>query len=342
MWAGNAGAHRTGRVSLDYRLREASHVYKELTNLLGELTKKLEDGEFKVSRSRLLPISVQERLTHIILDLNQALKLIEVDSKGDSGNSPRMELISLGEDFMEDEGSLDGDESELSDFECLMLDITHIITCLYKFSIAIQSPAPKKRLHKIALIDVSYFTEWDIKHIDEKFSSTNGENFRIAKYLSGRLGKANTRRRQLLKYYEAHHDKIAKHINNPSLLDSGIERGELTNIPVVPAVEGGSIKAPANIPDLEKAATVHTMTKSQTTVSTIKDELYRPAVIERNEDQLSQTSYATSTNHRMRLRVPSPPNPNAAFVGEPFECPYCFTITKIRDRQDWKYVSNYA
>ena len=242
---------------------------------------------------------------------------------------------------MEDEGSLDGDESELSDFECLMLDITHIITCLYKFSIAIQSPAPKKRLHKIALIDVSYFTEWDIRHIDEKFSSMNGENsFRIAKYLSERLGKANTRRRQLLRYYEAHHEKIAKHIDDPSLLDSGIEGGVSNNIPqpvVVLNVEGGSIRAPA---DLERAATVHTTAKSQTTVSTIKDEIYRPVIIERNDDQLSQTSYATSTNHRMRLRVPSPPNSNAAFVGEPFECPYCLNITRVRDRQDWKYVWN--
>ena len=46
VWAGNAGAHRTGRVSLDFRLREASHIYKELTKLLGELNKKLEAGEF--------------------------------------------------------------------------------------------------------------------------------------------------------------------------------------------------------------------------------------------------------------------------------------------------------
>ena len=44
VWAGNAGAHRTGRVSLDHRLREASHIYDELTKLLGELKKNLEQG----------------------------------------------------------------------------------------------------------------------------------------------------------------------------------------------------------------------------------------------------------------------------------------------------------
>lgn len=48
VWAGNAGAHRTGRVSLDYRLREASHIHAELTKLLGELNRALEKGEFYI------------------------------------------------------------------------------------------------------------------------------------------------------------------------------------------------------------------------------------------------------------------------------------------------------
>ena len=45
-WAGNCGAHRipSSRVSLDHRLREASHIQKRVTELLVELTKNLEDG----------------------------------------------------------------------------------------------------------------------------------------------------------------------------------------------------------------------------------------------------------------------------------------------------------
>ena len=46
VWAGNAGAHRTGRVSLDYRLREASHIHAELIELLEDLNKDLEEGGF--------------------------------------------------------------------------------------------------------------------------------------------------------------------------------------------------------------------------------------------------------------------------------------------------------
>ena len=47
VWAGNAGAQETGRASLDYRLREASHIYDELIKLLGELDRNLEKGGFR-------------------------------------------------------------------------------------------------------------------------------------------------------------------------------------------------------------------------------------------------------------------------------------------------------
>ncbi|KAI5779860.1 hypothetical protein DFH27DRAFT_489111, partial [Peziza echinospora] len=37
VWAGNMGAHRVGRMSLDNKLREASHIQKAVTGLLKEL-----------------------------------------------------------------------------------------------------------------------------------------------------------------------------------------------------------------------------------------------------------------------------------------------------------------
>jgi hypothetical protein len=44
VWAGNIGARRTGRVSLDYRLREASHMMHRVTDLLDELNSTLKEG----------------------------------------------------------------------------------------------------------------------------------------------------------------------------------------------------------------------------------------------------------------------------------------------------------
>lgn len=259
---------------------------------------------------------------------------------------------------MAEQSPLRGEEVKLTDFEYLVLDITHIITCLYRFSIAIQNPAPKERLHKIALIDVSHFKDWDVQHIIEMFHPADPHNnFRVDGFLSERLGKANTRRRQLLGYYKSHHEKISKHIDDPPSSASVIEGTELPTV-MVPTGEGAP--APQMLPNPERAATVCTMAMSQTTVPTIKPEpkkgdeaewklpqtpyakLRQAVEVEQNDDQLSQTSYATTINHKMRIRVPSPPDEIAAFDGEPFECPYCFTITEIRDRQDWKYVGNYT
>ena len=48
-WAQNLGAHRMGtsKLSLDYRLREASHVHGKTTGLLMELKSGLEDGQYR-------------------------------------------------------------------------------------------------------------------------------------------------------------------------------------------------------------------------------------------------------------------------------------------------------
>ena len=44
MWAGNAGAHQMGRMSLDYRLREAFHMHEQAVELLESLNESLKEG----------------------------------------------------------------------------------------------------------------------------------------------------------------------------------------------------------------------------------------------------------------------------------------------------------
>lgn len=43
VWAANIGAHQTGQSSLEFRLRDASHISKQITNLLQELDQSLND-----------------------------------------------------------------------------------------------------------------------------------------------------------------------------------------------------------------------------------------------------------------------------------------------------------
>lgn len=50
IWAGNIAAHRKGRRSLEYRLRDAAHLKVETHNLLKALQDSLADGEFSICR----------------------------------------------------------------------------------------------------------------------------------------------------------------------------------------------------------------------------------------------------------------------------------------------------
>jgi enamine deaminase RidA (YjgF/YER057c/UK114 family) len=45
IWSSNIGAHRKGRSSLDFRLRDASHLRDHVSRLLAVLNESLEDGE---------------------------------------------------------------------------------------------------------------------------------------------------------------------------------------------------------------------------------------------------------------------------------------------------------
>ena len=44
LWAGNSGAHRKGRISLDHKLRYATHVHDKVTQLLRQLDGALHAG----------------------------------------------------------------------------------------------------------------------------------------------------------------------------------------------------------------------------------------------------------------------------------------------------------
>ena len=47
VWLGNVGAHRFGRVSLDYRLREAASMRDSVLELLKDLEDNIREGRFK-------------------------------------------------------------------------------------------------------------------------------------------------------------------------------------------------------------------------------------------------------------------------------------------------------
>ncbi|KAF1951152.1 hypothetical protein CC80DRAFT_425360, partial [Byssothecium circinans] len=149
LWCGNVGAHKRGRSSLDYKLREASHIRDRVTNLLENL----------------------ENILKKTCDLIQGER-IPWEDQSDDGS----ELS-----FPEDE-----DEAQTELQQCVS-GIAEIITCLMRTSMAIQNPAPHDQIVASERIDKTFFEHYDINHVGGKFpNAPNALIVRLGKAITRR------------------------------------------------------------------------------------------------------------------------------------------------------------
>lgn len=52
VWAANIGAHRTGRISLDFRLRDAPHIRTRIQGLLNDLEENIRRSKYRLNRGK--------------------------------------------------------------------------------------------------------------------------------------------------------------------------------------------------------------------------------------------------------------------------------------------------
>jgi hypothetical protein len=134
-WAGNIAAHRKGRRSLEYRLRDAPHLKEETCDLLTALHDYLQDA----------------------LDIVNG-KRIPLDESAESDSESETD---------EEDRSNSGD----TELELLLGSIENTITCLFRLSISIRDPAPESQFRSMITVDKSHFHKHDIQHVEEKFKS---------------------------------------------------------------------------------------------------------------------------------------------------------------------------
>ncbi|KAF3015046.1 hypothetical protein E8E14_010428 [Neopestalotiopsis sp. 37M] len=170
VWSGNIGAHQRGKSSLDYRLRDASHLSTQVKTLLQDLKHALNNA-FSILDGTKIP-------------WDQEL----------SGNESDDESIS---------GPEDDDIEFATEMDQLLADIAGIVSCLLKLSVSIRNPAPHDRFRGSTKTDTSFYEPADIAHVQAKFGQANPNLVKL-------LGKANTRRRQFFKYRETHHQKLSR------------------------------------------------------------------------------------------------------------------------------------
>jgi hypothetical protein len=200
------------------------------------------------------------------------------------------------------------------------------ITNLFKLSMIIRKPTPRGRYtasKDTQPLDVSS----DVAHVWQKFPHTRDHG-----WLVERLGKANTRRREYFRYRREHRRKLTvAELPNPedtrNVENDGEAAHERPELRESSTREGGG----------EQAPTV-TLTKATTFIDVPRVHEKRPL----EEDNASLTSYATTTSDGSlhALRVPDPHDVVGTGMefeyGDPFECPYCFTIQVVKDVHEWR------
>lgn len=254
----------------------------------------------------------------------------------------------ISDDFEEfsDEEDLDEETNEQVELEECLLDVKHFVSCLYMFSITLRNPAPRDKIEKWSAIDVSSYVPFDVQHLSDKFPLASD-------YLHQRLGKANSRRRQLLLYNEQHNAKISKKfplqrgfqpqiitnmepINSPRDVDYNLDIFKEENLENL--VTGDD----SQVTDLDNQYREDvSVAQTQTTVSTITmgnlSHLPLDRIEENFDDAVSITSFASSVSENgTKLRVPLPPEDAADFEGDPFICPYCFSQETVKSDRMWK------
>ena len=216
MWAGNLGAHQPGRSSLDYRLREASHLQEQVVRLLQDVSESLQEA-FAIAQPR--------------------------NATVDGDTSPAVNDGSVADDASED--SFTDSESDEPSAETrlatLFTDIREVIDCLLSLSVAIANPAPHERFRKFGAEDISYRESYDIAYVRDKFPKLDQETTK-------KLGKAITRRRQFFRYRLAHHEKLAAGLETEPV---AVKEGDSSRTEIFPKTVASTlpehIKAMANI-----------------------------------------------------------------------------------------------
>lgn len=139
VWAANIGAHQTGQSSLDFRLRDASHISQHITNLLKDL-----DG--------------------ILKDIKRELSGDHVEASGIVASS-------------DDEDAWPDGEGSTSEIQQLYEEAVNVVDCLYKMSMLIRRPAQHDVLLGSHKGDAAAFEPFDKEHVRNKFP--NADNVTI-------------------------------------------------------------------------------------------------------------------------------------------------------------------
>jgi len=202
----------------------------------------------------------------------------------------------------------DAEQAKQLELKSLLSEAAEVIACLLRLNRTIRNPAPHDQfMTPDPLKDTSRFEAYDINHVKEKFPN-------MKEYLVTRLGEANSRRRQYLRYREARHKKLSKERELWAEKAEGVQHEE------------GAIQS-----------TVASTLPSKFEVLSMQFNLDEDdACSESGESQTTFGTSATEDPEGIERKLRCPPIPEEGEDGRPFKCPLCFMKITVRNKNTWE------
>lgn len=212
------------------------------------------------------------------------------------------------------------------------------IRSLFRISILIARATPRDRF-ALAQDDrrTFFLEEFDINYLEERYPKLSGPE---SAGLRTRLGRANTKRRQFLRYCRQHRNTLAggAHQNDDSqgLPPLAIRNKGKSQM----AEEQLSAAAPAMAKPIVRFLDVMSdtaFTKPSTKASTFNMEILREKgnTVE-EDDTKSYTSVASSANLDAGKYFELPRLADVNDGNDIFECPFCCTIKRFTRERTWR------
>lgn len=230
-----------------------------------------------------------------------------------------------------DPGLAEGDEDDdTSEIHEIFMSIEDSINSLFRLSIIIRNNTNRDRYAKAtaAAVSTPFDDFYDRNHVQEKFPLLMNDG---KEWLSQRLGRAITLRRQYLRYCREHHAKTSKE-HEQEVVPMRAPENPFYFEPVL-AAPVHDVPTIGAMSDWSKPISTLAPTQASTLVLTTADILEE----EELEDLQSQTSYATSHDEdtsSSKLHVVALEDVSKG--AKHFECPYCWQIQAITAPKAWR------
>ncbi|KAL4899992.1 hypothetical protein BDW74DRAFT_183131 [Aspergillus multicolor] len=176
VWAANIGAHQKGQSSLDYRLRDSSHI-------------------------RLQTIKVLEATKTLLEDIENIL--LGSSEPGETSLDEELEMQSLCAELELDLGNPSSGRTELQD---AYQSLVNKISQLFDISMTIRRPTHHDRLIGTEKIDGKPFEFFFHQHVSHKYAQAEVP-------VIDRISSAMAKQKAILKYRERHHLKLGQGLN---------------------------------------------------------------------------------------------------------------------------------